>query len=71
MVFTDPTGQFYTKQPMKVNDVNLQFYYKMMAEKEESGPAEGGFVDWLYELWKVRAKIARTRSEIFIHRTIH
>ena len=62
--FTDPTGQFYTKQPMKVDDVNLQFYCKMMTEKKESGPAEGGFVDCIFEFWKVRTKIVRARREI-------
>ena len=38
---------------MKVNDVNVQQYYKIMAEQKDSGPAEGGFVECLFELWKV------------------
>ena len=46
----DPTCQFYTKQPMKVNDVNLQYYYRMMAEQKDKNTAEGGFVECLFEL---------------------
>ena len=33
----DPTGQFYTKEPMKVDDVNLQNYYQVMAEQKREG----------------------------------
>ena len=46
----DPTSQFYTKQPMKVDDVNLMHYYRMMTEQKDKGPAEGGFVDCLLEI---------------------
>ena len=60
----DPTGPFYTKQSMKVDDVNLQNYYKVTTEQQERGPAEGGFVECVFELWKVRFRIVRARSEI-------
>ena len=35
-----------------------------MAEQKESGPAEGGFVECRFELWKLRSRIVRARSEI-------
>ena len=49
---------------MKVDAVNLQNYYNIMAQKQESGPAEVGFVEGLFELQKVRCKLVRARSEI-------
>ena len=55
----DQTGQFYTKQPMKVNDVNLKSYYKVMVEQNYMGLAEGGFVECLFELWKIRSRIIK------------
>ena len=60
----DPTCQFYTKQPMKVDDVNLQYYYRMMAKQKDKGLAEGGFVECIFELWRVRSRIVKARSEI-------
>ena len=30
---------------MQVDDVNMQDYYKLMAEQKDQGPAEGGFVE--------------------------
>ena len=49
---------------MKVDDVNLQNYYNVMAEQQENGPAERGFVDYLFKLWKLMARIIRAKSEI-------
>ena len=35
-----------------------------MTTKTRKCPAEGGFVEGLFELWKVKSKIVRARSEI-------
>ena len=44
---------------MKVDDGNMQDYHKAMAEQKDQGPSEGGFVECLVEMWKLRS-----RSEI-------
>ena len=49
---------------MKIDDVNLQHDYKVMAEQKDRSPAEGGFVECLFELWKVRSRIVKARSEM-------
>ena len=54
---------------MKVDAANLKAYPEQVAEMENEGPSEGGFVTqtfvkWLFEMWKLRAKIIKTRAEI-------
>ena len=39
-----------------------------MAQKQESGPAEGGLVECLFELRQVRSKIITARSRDYTHR---
>ena len=67
----DMTGWFYKKHPMKVDDANLKAYPEQVAEMEKEGPSEGGFVTqtltfvkWLFKMWKLRAKIIKTRAKI-------
>ena len=58
----DQMGQFYTKQLMTVDDVNMQNCYTVMAEQKHMGPAEGGFLECLFELWKIRSRIVKAKS---------
>ena len=48
---------------MKVDGVNLQHYNESMAALKE-GPVEGGFVECLFEFWKVQSKNIRARTGI-------
>jgi hypothetical protein len=35
-----------------------------MAEQKAEGPVEGGFVECLFEIWKLSSKIIRGRADI-------
>ena len=49
---------------MKVDNVNLKEHAQQVAETQNEGPSEGGFVECLLKMWKLRTKIVKAGAKI-------